>query len=88
MNQGGKGSSDMLKNYKDMKVWQKPYELCSEIYGITAKFPSEERYGLTSRIRRSVVSIQQDMEERQPWITFGCFTYPMVLFANWRHRYY
>ncbi|MBW1836037.1 MAG: four helix bundle protein [Deltaproteobacteria bacterium] len=29
----------MLKNYKDLKVWQKSYELCLEIYGITAKLP-------------------------------------------------
>ena len=47
----------MLKNYKELKVWQKSYELCLEIYRITAKFPKEERYGLTSQIRRSVVSI-------------------------------
>jgi len=55
--QGFKGSSEILKNYKDLKVWQKSYELCLEIYRITAKFPKEERYGLTSQIRRSVVSI-------------------------------
>ena len=71
--QGVKGSSEMLKNYKELKVWQKSYKLCLEIYTITAKFPKEERYGLTSQIRRSVVSIpsniQKDMEERQPWIT-------------------
>jgi len=63
----------MLKNYKELKVWQKSYELCLEIYRITAKFPKEERYGLTSQIRRSVVSIPsniaEEMEERQPWIT-------------------
>ncbi len=47
----------MLKNYKDLKVWKKSYEPCLEIYRITAKFPKEERYGLTSQIRRSVVSI-------------------------------
>jgi hypothetical protein len=40
-----------------LKVWQKPYKLCLEIYRITAKFPKEEKYGLTSQIRRSVVSI-------------------------------
>ncbi len=40
----------MLKNYKELKVWQKSYELCLEIYTITAKFPKEERYGLTSQI--------------------------------------
>ena len=33
----------MLKNYKELKVWQKSYELCLEIYRITEKFPKEER---------------------------------------------
>jgi len=47
----------MLKNYKNLKVWQKSYELCLEIYNITATFPKKERYGLTSQIRGSVVSI-------------------------------
>ena len=32
----------MLKNYKELKTWQKSYELCLEIYRITAKFPNEE----------------------------------------------
>ena len=51
----------MLKNYKELKVWQKSYGLCLEIYRITAKFPKEERYGLTSQIRRSVVSIPSNI---------------------------
>ena len=53
----------MLKNYKDLKVWKKSYELCLEIYRITAKFPKEERYGLTSQIRRSVVAIPSNIAE-------------------------
>jgi len=53
----------MLKNYKELKVWQKSYELCLEIYRITAKFPKEEKYGLTSQIRRSVVSIPSNIAE-------------------------
>ena len=53
----------MLKNYKELKVWQKSYELCLELYRITAKFPKEERYGLTSQIRRSVVSIPSNIAE-------------------------
>ena len=61
--QGFMGSSEMLKNYKDLKVWQKSYELCLEIYRITAKFPKEEIYGLTSQIRRSVVSIPSNIAE-------------------------
>jgi four helix bundle protein len=61
--QGFKGSSERLKNYKELKVWQKSYELCLEIYRITAKFPKEERYGLTSQVRRSVVSIPPNIAE-------------------------
>ena len=55
--QGFKGSSEMLKNYKELNVWQKSYELCLKIYRITTTFPNEERYGLTSQTRRSAVSI-------------------------------
>ncbi len=61
--QGFKGSSEMLKNYKELKAWQKSYKLCLEIYRITAKFPNEERYGLTSQIRRSAVSIPSNIAE-------------------------
>ncbi len=53
----------MLKNYKELNVWQKSYELCLKIYKITAKFPNEERYGLTSQIRRSAVSIPSNIAE-------------------------
>ncbi len=60
---GVKGSSEMLKNYKGLKVWQKSYQLCLKIYKITAKFPSEERFGLVSQIRRAVVSIPSNIAE-------------------------
>ena len=61
--QGFKGSSEMLKNYRELKVWQKSYELCLETYRITARFPKEERYGLTSQIRRAAVSIPSNIAE-------------------------
>ena len=53
----------MLKNFKELKVWQKAYKLCLMIYSITTKFPKEERYGLTSQLRRSVVSIPSNIAE-------------------------
>jgi len=64
----------MLKNYtchgvadkrsrKELKVWQKSCELCLETYRITTKLPKEERYGLTSQIKRSVVSIPLNIAE-------------------------
>ena len=53
----------MLKNYKELKVWQKAYELCLKIYKTTKTFPKEERYGLTSQIRRAAVSIPSNIAE-------------------------
>ena len=53
----------MLKNFKELNVWQKAYQLCLEIYRVTRKFPKEEIYGLTSQIRRSAVSIPSNIAE-------------------------
>ena len=53
----------MLKNYRELKVWQKSYQLCLEIYKITAKFPKDEKFGLTSQIRRAVVSVPSNVAE-------------------------
>jgi len=53
----------MLKNYKELKAWQKSYELCLQIYRTTAKFPKEELYGLISQIRRSPVLILFNIAE-------------------------
>jgi four helix bundle protein len=53
----------MLKNYKDLKVWEKAYKLCITIYKIIKDFPKEERYGLTSQIRRAAVSVPSNIAE-------------------------
>ena len=53
----------MLKNYKELNVWQKSYALCLHIYKITKGFPKDEIYGLTSQIRRSAVSIPSNIAE-------------------------
>ena len=53
----------MLKNYKELKVWQKAYQLCIKTYKITKGFPKEERYGLTSQIRRAAVSVPSNIAE-------------------------
>ena len=55
--------SEVLKNFKELKAWQKSYKFCLKIYRITAKFPKEEKYGLNFRIRRSVVSISSNITE-------------------------
>jgi four helix bundle protein len=61
--QGVRDSSKMLKNYRELKVWQRSYRLCLEIYRITKTFPNEERYGLTSQIRRAAVSVPSNIAE-------------------------
>lgn len=51
------------EKFQDMEVWQKAHQVVLEIYKITAKFPAEEKYGLTSQMRRSGVSIAANIAE-------------------------
>lgn len=53
----------MLKNYKELIVWQKAYHLCVEICKSTKDFPKEERYGLTAQLRRAAVSVPSNIAE-------------------------
>lgn len=55
--------SDEVKSHRDLEVWKKSMELATNIYNITKNFPKEELYGLTSQIRRSVVSVSANIAE-------------------------
>ena len=50
-------------NYIELIVWQKSDELAFEIYKLTKKFPKDEVYGLTSQLRRAVLSIPTNIVE-------------------------
>ncbi|MHB1117966.1 MAG: four helix bundle protein [Minisyncoccota bacterium] len=52
-----------MQSYRELVVWQKGVDLVTEIYCLTAKFPKEETYGLTSKMRRSAVSIPSNIAE-------------------------
>ena len=52
-----------MQNFKSLKVWQKSHRLTLMVYGITTTFPKEERYGLTSQLRRSCVSVSANIAE-------------------------
>ncbi len=54
-----------LKCYRDLVVWRKSLELAEAVYRETRLFPKEEVYGLTSQIRRAVVSIPSNIAEGQ-----------------------
>jgi four helix bundle protein len=53
----------MGKGFVDLEVWQLSKTLVVDIYALTANFPKEEQYGLTSQIRRAVVSISSNIAE-------------------------
>jgi four helix bundle protein len=53
----------MLKSFKELKVWQKAYQLCLEMYKVTGSFPTDEKFGLISQIRRAAISIPSNIAE-------------------------
>ena len=52
-----------VESYKDLHVWQRSIQMTVAIYKFTAAFPSEERFGLTSQLRRAAVSVPSNIAE-------------------------
>tara|TARA_R110002073_G_scaffold8207_1_gene45698 strand:- start:137830 stop:138189 length:360 start_codon:yes stop_codon:yes gene_type:complete len=52
-----------MKTFRELIVWQKSMIFVTEIYKISKPFPDEEKFGLTSQIRRSAVSIPSNISE-------------------------
>src|SRR5574341_899201 len=52
-----------MKNFRDLKVWEKAHRLALEVYKVTASLPKEEVYGLASQMRRSAVSVPSNIAE-------------------------
>lgn len=50
-------------DHKELNVWKKSMELVSMVYKISSNFPDAEKFGLTSQIRRSAVSIPSNIAE-------------------------
>jgi four helix bundle protein len=53
------------QSFRDLVVWKRAMELTVAVYHLTQEFPREETYGLTSQVRRSVVSIPSNIGEGQ-----------------------
>ena len=52
-----------MHNVKELKIWNKSMDLAVQVYELSAKFPSDERFGLTSQTRRCAVSIPSNISE-------------------------
>ncbi len=52
-----------MHKFRELKVWQRAMDFVTEIYRVSARFPSSERLGLTSQIRRAATSIPLNIAE-------------------------
>ena len=52
-----------MRGFKELKVWQRAHQFVLDIYKITKKFPSDEKFGLTLQIRRAAISIPANIAE-------------------------
>ena len=52
-----------MAGYRDLKVWQAGMLLAKRVYRLSDSFPSDERYGLTTQMRRSAISVPSNIAE-------------------------
>ena len=51
------------RNYRDLIAWQRSMDFIAQVYELTRPFPPDERFGLTSQLRRSAVSVASNVAE-------------------------
>ena len=52
-----------MRDFKELKVWHKAHRFVLDVYRHTRDFPSEERFGLTSQLRKSATSVGSNIAE-------------------------
>jgi four helix bundle protein len=55
--------SDRIQSHRDLQVWQRGMQIAEDVYTLTKAFPSDERFGLTSQLRRAAVSVPANIAE-------------------------
>jgi|SRR5579859_1333351 len=52
-----------MRDFRELKVWQKAHQLTLSVYQATRTFPQDERFGLISQVRRSCASVAANLAE-------------------------
>lgn len=65
----------LIRDFRDLEVWQKAMDLVVDSYRIAKSFPSGERYGLTAQLRRAAVSVPSNIAEGRGRFGLGGFLY-------------
>jgi four helix bundle protein len=55
--------NDDIRSYRDLAVWQRGMEITEGVYRLTSGFPTEEKFGLTSQLRRAASSVPANIAE-------------------------
>jgi four helix bundle protein len=63
----------MKQDFRNLVAWEKAIAFVTEVYRATQSFPSDEKFGLTSQLRRASVSIPSNIAEGQGRSTRGEF---------------
>jgi len=57
------GNLFIMRNFKELKIWQKGFRIAVNAFKLVSTFPKEEKYGLSSQITRAAVSIPSNIAE-------------------------
>jgi four helix bundle protein len=52
-----------MRNFRELKIWQKGFDIAVKSYRLVASFPKEEKFGLSSQVTRAAVSIPSNVAE-------------------------
>jgi four helix bundle protein len=53
----------MVKNFKSLEIWQRSRQLVKTIYILLETFPSDERFGLVSQLKKATISVPSNISE-------------------------